>query len=114
MKLDKKSHTRKNIFSPKGIVSKIFFSMSSPSLEVISDAMNPGATAFTWKIILIRPGFHAKTWKVQNSNKKIKLLKTHINISACIFLCNSLCQANNTCLCSTIVGLPNIANQTNN
>lgn len=32
---------------PNGMASNIFFSKSAPSLEVISDAMNPGATAFT-------------------------------------------------------------------
>jgi hypothetical protein len=32
---------------PKGIVDKIFFSISSPSSAVMSDAMNPGAIAFT-------------------------------------------------------------------
>jgi hypothetical protein len=55
VKFDKKiKNLKKKIYSPKGIVSKIFFSISSPSLAVISDAMNPGATAFTWKIVLIR------------------------------------------------------------
>lgn len=33
--------------SPNGMVSNIFFSMSSESLAVISDAINPGATALT-------------------------------------------------------------------
>lgn len=34
-------------FLPKGMLSRIFFSMSAPSLAVMSDAMKPGATAFT-------------------------------------------------------------------
>ena len=35
--------------SPKGMVSKIFFSMSSPSLAVISEEINPGATALIYR-----------------------------------------------------------------
>ena len=34
--------------------SNIFFSNSAPSLEVISDAMNPGATAFTCHINIFK------------------------------------------------------------
>lgn len=33
----------------KGMDCKIFFSMSSPSLAVISDAIKPGATALTYR-----------------------------------------------------------------
>lgn len=34
-------------YIPKGIAFKSFFSISSPSFAVMSDAMNPGAMALT-------------------------------------------------------------------
>ena len=43
-----------------------------------------------------------------------KFLRTYVDVSAWIFLCNGLCQADYPCFCSTVVGLAYIAYQTNN
>lgn len=54
-------------------------------------------------------------WSIScNSNIKVFITDTYIDIPACIFLCNTLCKPNYSSFCGTVVSLSSIANQTNN
>ena len=113
------------------MVWRIFFSISSPSLEVMSEAINPCAMALAciredpgWKHFFLFPtkglvieirlhnSILNPLFKILMHTKINKSWEAHCDISTGIFPCNSLRHPKNSCFCLTIISLPYISIQT--
>lgn len=102
-------------YLPNGIVSIAFLSTSSPSFAVMSDATQPGATAFTCKKVGIRLTSYVFMCQIQEKGISIFCQDTtYIDVSAAILPRHGLGQPNHPGFGSTVVGLSNIANDPGN
>jgi hypothetical protein len=76
----------------------------------MSDAMNPGAIAFTWVFRTVQK----LDYGFKFCELTMKRQRVHINIPACIFPSNCFREANDPSLGSTVISLASIASKTNN